>query len=127
MLLPTARCSVCFGVGTPSGAHDKICFTVRHLRSSCCEVPSLTRGRVCSLLVQFAVTLESKSHRTHGHILPSHLRLPQPGGPGPRIYIPQEQGGPVIPSGTGVISYQTKSKAGNRKTLIKNCDEASTK
>jgi hypothetical protein len=25
----------------------------------------------------------------------------QPGGPGPRIYIPQEQGGPVIPTGTG--------------------------
>jgi hypothetical protein len=28
------------------------------------------------------------------------LRLPQPGGPGPRIFIPQEQGGPVIPPGT---------------------------
>jgi hypothetical protein len=25
----------------------------------------------------------------------SHLRLPQPGGPGSRIYIPQEQGGPA--------------------------------
>jgi hypothetical protein len=31
----------------------------------------------------------------------SRLRLPKPGGPGPRIYIPQEQGGPVIPPGTG--------------------------
>jgi hypothetical protein len=30
----------------------------------------------------------------------SDLRLPQPGGPGPCIYIPQEQGGPVIPPGT---------------------------
>jgi hypothetical protein len=29
------------------------------------------------------------------------LRLPQPGGPGPRIYIPQEQGGLDIPPGTG--------------------------
>jgi hypothetical protein len=26
---------------------------------------------------------------------------PQPGGPRPCIYIPQEQGGPVIPPGTG--------------------------
>jgi hypothetical protein len=43
-----------------------------------------------------AATLGSKSHRTHGHILLSHLRLPQPGGPGPRIYILQEQGGPAI-------------------------------
>jgi hypothetical protein len=31
----------------------------------------------------------------------SDSRLPQPGGPGPRIYIPQEQGGPVITPGTG--------------------------
>jgi hypothetical protein len=31
---------------------------------------------------------EAKSHRTHDHILLSHLRLPQPGRPGPRIYIP---------------------------------------
>jgi hypothetical protein len=28
-------------------------------------------------------------------------RLPQPGGPGPHIYIPQEQVGPVIPPGNG--------------------------
>jgi hypothetical protein len=33
------------------------------------------------------------------HILLSHTRLFQPGGPGPRIYIPQEQGGPVMPLG----------------------------
>jgi hypothetical protein len=31
----------------------------------------------------------------------SHLILPQPGGLGPRIYISQEQGGLVIPPGTG--------------------------
>jgi hypothetical protein len=48
-----------------------------------------------------AVTLGSKSYRTHGHISMSHLRLPQLGGLGPRIYIPQEQCGSVIPLGTG--------------------------
>jgi hypothetical protein len=32
----------------------------------------------------------------------SDSRLPQPGGPGSRIYVPQEQDGPVIPSGTGL-------------------------
>jgi hypothetical protein len=43
---------------------------------------------------------------SHSHVwvprdpLP-YLRLSQPGQPGPRVYIPQEQGGPVIPSGTG--------------------------
>jgi hypothetical protein len=31
----------------------------------------------------------------------SDSRLPQPGGPGPRSYIPQGQGEPVIPPGTG--------------------------
>jgi hypothetical protein len=35
----------------------------------------------------------------------SHLRLPQPGGPGSRIYIPQEQGGPVIHPGTGLCCW----------------------
>jgi hypothetical protein len=44
-----------------------------------------------------AVTLWSKSRRTRGYILLSRLRLLRPGGPGPRIYIPQEQGDPVIP------------------------------
>jgi hypothetical protein len=64
-------------------------------------------GLVCNLLVQLlmglarGVTFGSKSRRTHDDILLSHLRLPQPGGPGPRIYIPQEQGGPVISPGTG--------------------------
>jgi hypothetical protein len=28
------------------------------------------------------------------------FETPHPGGPGPRIYIPKEQGGPVIPPGT---------------------------
>jgi hypothetical protein len=41
----------------------------------------------------------------------SNPRLPQPGGPGTCIYIPQEQGDPVIPSGTGfhfVASYNSQ-------------------
>jgi hypothetical protein len=35
------------------------------------------------------------------HFTVSDSRFPQPGGPGPRIYIPQEQGDAVIPPGTG--------------------------
>jgi hypothetical protein len=83
-------------------------FSVWQLWVSWCSAPSLTRGCVCNLLVQFllglarAGTLGSKSRRTRDHILLSHLRLPQPGGPGSRIYIPQEQGGPVIPPDTGL-------------------------
>jgi hypothetical protein len=51
---------------------------------------------ICSVIIQW-----SESLRTRNHTLLSHLRLPQPGVPGSRIYIPQEQGGPVIPEGTG--------------------------
>jgi hypothetical protein len=41
------------------------------------------------------------SGRTRNHTLLFHLRVSQPGGQGPRIYMPQEQGGPVISPGTG--------------------------
>jgi hypothetical protein len=102
---------VCLGVRRPSGTRDQFFFLLgiffRQLRVCYFVVPSLTRGRVCNSLYNCfwafarAVTLRAKSRRTHGNILLSHLRLPQPGGPGPRIYIPQEQGGPVIPPDTG--------------------------
>jgi hypothetical protein len=46
------------------------------------------------------ITFGSKSRRTHDQILLSHFRLPQPGGPGPRIHIPQDQGGLVVPPAT---------------------------
>jgi hypothetical protein len=52
-------------------------------------------------ILQFTVQWQwSESRRNRNHTLLSYLWLPQPGGPGSRIYIPQEQGGPVIPPGT---------------------------
>jgi hypothetical protein len=70
----------------PSGTRDQFFFlheiSFRQLRLCYFVAPFLTRGRVCNLLVQLllglarAVTLGSKSHRTHGHILLSHVRLP---------------------------------------------------
>jgi hypothetical protein len=54
---------------------------------------SLTRGRVCRL--QLMILASADIFRS------SPTRLPQYAGPGPRIYIVQEQGGPVIPPGTG--------------------------
>jgi hypothetical protein len=64
-------------------------------------------GRDCSLqLLQaltIAVILWSESLRTRDHILLfSNLRVPEPGGPDLRIYVPMEQGDPVILSDTGL-------------------------
>jgi hypothetical protein len=61
---------------------------------------SLTRRWICHLqlllVLHSAVILRSEPHFTV-----SDPRFPQPGGPGPCIYIPQEQGHPAIPPGTG--------------------------
>jgi hypothetical protein len=51
---------------------------------------------VCSAITQW-----SYSRRTRNHTSLSHLRFRQPGRPGPRIYIPQGQGGTVLTPGTG--------------------------
>jgi hypothetical protein len=105
-------------------------FSVWRLRVSWCRAPSLTRGWVCNLLVQFllgltrSVTLGSKSRRTHDHILLSHWILPQLRGPGLRIYIPQEQGFPVITLDTGfhfVAFYDSKSYSGGILTRLHTC------
>jgi hypothetical protein len=114
-----------------SGSHlepmTRFLFSVWRLRVPWCVAPSLTSGWVCNLLVQLflvlarAVTLGSKSRRTHDHILLSHLRLTQPGGPDPCIYIPQEQGGPVITRGTGfpfVASYDSQGCGGGILTRL---------
>jgi hypothetical protein len=48
----------------------------------------------------------------------SDSRFTQPGGPGPRIYIPQKQGGPVIPSGTGFPFRCLLRLAGMRRRYL---------
>jgi hypothetical protein len=108
-LWPTVNRPVCFNVELPSGVHDQILFLSD-------DYEFLDVGHPLSVVrmwLYFACAttygpLGSKSCRTHDHILLPHLRLPQLGGPGPRIYIPHEQGSPVIPPGTGfpfVASY----------------------
>jgi hypothetical protein len=110
ILRPTVSRPVRPGVRRPSGTLDQFFFLLeiffRQFLVCYFVAPSLTRGRVCNLLLLLvlasAVPLGSDSRGTEDRILLSQfLRLPQPGGPGPRIYIPQEQGGPDILPGTG--------------------------
>jgi hypothetical protein len=62
---------------------------------------------------------QARSRGTHDHILLSQVRdFPQPGGPGPRIYILQERGGPVIPPGTAFPFRRLLQLAGNILHLL---------
>jgi hypothetical protein len=87
------------------GAHDQIFFSLWQLYLNVERPLWREDGSVISCTIASG-PCHSSQPRVHvqqnsGHILLSHLRLPQPGEPGSRIYIPQEQGGPVIPPGTG--------------------------
>jgi hypothetical protein len=66
------------GVKHPSKAYDQIFITVRQLQVCWCGALSLTRVRVCRLLLLLilarAVILGSEPLKTHNHILLSHVR-----------------------------------------------------
>jgi hypothetical protein len=97
--------SLCLGIEHPCGTCDQILFPVGMLLSEICGLVSIGRPlwREDGSVICSVITQQSESLRTRNHTLLSHLRLSQPGGPGFRIYIPQEQSGPVIPPGTGLL------------------------
>jgi hypothetical protein len=69
------------------------------------------RGRVFNLLLMLGLATEYRGTQDHA-LLTQFLRFTQPGGPGPRIYISQEQGGPDIPPGTGYLFRRLLRLAG---------------
>jgi hypothetical protein len=89
--------------GTHLGSTINFSFSLKCSLYSCgvCYfvAPSLTRGRVCTLLL-LVLQRSPTELKTIFHC-PNSLDSPNLESPGPRIYIPQEQGGPDIPPGTG--------------------------
>jgi hypothetical protein len=104
------------GIEHPCGTCDQILLPVGMLLSETCSLGSVGRPlwRDDGSEAYSAITQWSESIRTRNHTLLSHLRLPQPGGPGSRMYIPQEEGGPVIPPGTGLPLRRLLRLAGLR-------------
>jgi hypothetical protein len=86
----------------------------------------LTRGWVCRLqlllVLASTVILRSESRGTHDHILLSQIQTPPTWRPGPRIYIPQEQDGPIVPpdsfSFLFVASYDSQGYRGGLRPRL---------
>jgi hypothetical protein len=77
----------------PCGTCDQILLPVGMLLSEICGLVSIGRPlwrksgfAICSVITQW-----SESLRTRNHILLSHLRLPQPGGPVPVFISPRNR------------------------------------
>jgi hypothetical protein len=105
MLRPTVSRPVCLGVKHPSGAYDQ--FLLLSDRCGFIDV-GCSLWRENGLPFTIAAAPRQRSHswirvprESWPYFAVTDSRLPQPGAPGPNIYIPQEQGGPVIPPGTG--------------------------
>jgi hypothetical protein len=113
----TVSQSVCLGV-EPTLTYDQMLFPAWRLLSESCCLLHVRRplwredgSVVCSVIPQWSESRRTRNHILNfhfhnimNHILKFHVRLPQPEGPGSRIYIPQEHGSLVIPPGTGFPS-----------------------
>jgi hypothetical protein len=130
-LWPTVSRPVHLGVRHLSGTRDQFFFLLeiffRQLRVCYFVATSLMRGNICNLLLLLvlasAVLLGSESRGTEDHILlPQFLRLPQPGGPGPHIYIPQERVARIYPRELGSLSvapYKSQGYSGGILSCLK--------
>jgi hypothetical protein len=121
-LRPTVNRPVCFGVGHPSGTRDQFFFLLeiffRQLHVCYFVAPSLTRRPACNLLYNCFCSFPEQSllcrspaelpYFTVSFETPPAWRARSP------IYIPQEQGDPAIPQGTGLPFFASYDSQGLR-------------
>jgi hypothetical protein len=121
--------SVCLGVEPRPGLMTRYLFWIKKLQSCPYGAPSLTRSRVCLLPVivgsivhchlysylQFALKLNHMYNIYKASVSPGSVQqiLPYFWYRSPYLY-PQEQGGPVIPPGTGLTFRSLLRLAGLR-------------
>jgi hypothetical protein len=96
VLRPTVSRPVRLGVGPPFRVHGQILNVLWSDNFLLLRV-GLPLWRENGSVVCSSITPWLESCRTDNHILLSHLRLLQPGGPSPRIYIPKERGSLLDP------------------------------
>jgi hypothetical protein len=96
--LTVYRKSVCLGF-RPLETHDQYFFLNEHLRlESLCNILSDER-----MSLSFIIAGGQRSHSPlrRAYFTVSHSRLPQPGGPGPRVYIPRNRVAQLYPQALG--------------------------
>jgi hypothetical protein len=82
---------------------------------------SMTRGYVCRLQLILASAVIPRSESpwdSWPHFTVSDSRFLQPGGPGPRIFIPQEQGVPVISQALGPLFVPCYDSQGYGENIL---------
>jgi hypothetical protein len=113
ILRPTVCRPVRLGVRCPSGTRDQFLFLLeivfRQLQVCYFVASSLTRRRVCNLMLMLVLASAVPRDSRPYFLLSQFWRLPNLEGQVPILISPQEQGGPVIAPGTGYDRCQSQS------------------